>query len=146
MARTMRESVIFCENNEWSEIGLTYKMLLRVCGETGPFFGPGPARLFALVRAHRSLNKAAAAMDMAYSKAWRIVRNAEAATGETMLVRVRGGSEGGGSVLTPAAEELLARYTAFEAEMRRTGDRLFATYFPEEVAPQGDAGQRKPND
>ena len=37
-------------------------------------FGPGIATLLERVREHRSLRAAAASMEMAYSKAWRIIR------------------------------------------------------------------------
>ena len=40
------------------------------------FFGPGVAELLERVREHRSLRAAAASMEMAYSKAWRIVNEA----------------------------------------------------------------------
>ena len=41
------------------------------------FFGPGVAELLERVREHRSLRAAAASMEMAYSKAWRIIHEAE---------------------------------------------------------------------
>lgn len=111
---------------------LEYKLTVRLSGETGVFFGPGPAQLFALVREHASLHRAAGAMNMSYSKAMRIVKDAEAAMGEPMLVRTRGGSDGGGSTLTEAAERLLARYRAFEAALHTEGDRLCAHYFAQD--------------
>ena len=40
-------------------------------------FGPGIATLLERVREHRSLRAAASSMEMAYSKAWRIIRTAE---------------------------------------------------------------------
>ncbi|MEG1593144.1 MAG: ModE family transcriptional regulator, partial [Oscillibacter sp.] len=40
-------------------------------------FGPGIATLLSRVREHHSLRAAAASMEMAYSKAWRILRTAE---------------------------------------------------------------------
>ena len=40
------------------------------------FFGPGVAELLERVREHRSLRAAAASMEMAYSKAWRIIHEA----------------------------------------------------------------------
>ena len=40
-------------------------------------FGPGIATLLERVQEHRSLRAAALSMEMAYSKAWRIIRTAE---------------------------------------------------------------------
>lgn len=109
-----------------------YKLYLRLLDSGDEaFFGPGPARLFRQVQAHASLHRAAAAMEMSYSKAWRMVRNVELALGEPMLIRTRGGNDGGGSTLTAAAEALLAAYEAFETDVRAEVDRLFAAHFPQ---------------
>ena len=86
-------------------------------GEGQRRFGPGVAALLEKVREHRSLRAAAGAMGMAYSKAWRIVRNAEDAFGCTLLERTIGGRHGGGAVLTPEADGLLEAYQALEEEV-----------------------------
>ena len=70
-------------------------------------FGPGIATLLERVQEHRSLRAAAASMEMAYSKAWRIIRTAEDVFGCKLLVSTIGGAHGGGAVLTPQAERLL---------------------------------------
>ena len=49
-------------------------------------------------------------MEMAYSKAWKIIRQSEAALGCKLLTSSTGGRGGGGAVLTPEAEQLLAAY------------------------------------
>ena len=58
-------------------------------------FGPGIATLLERVREHRSLRAAAASMEMAYSKAWRIIRTAEEVFGCKMLDSTTGGRHGG---------------------------------------------------
>ncbi len=50
-------------------------------GEGRRRFGPGVAALLEEVREKRSLRAAAGSMGMAYSKAWRIVRDAEESLG-----------------------------------------------------------------
>ncbi len=97
------------------------------------FFGPGPARLLMLVNEGDSLNQAAVKLGMAYSKAWRIVREAEKELGFSLLSRQRGGVGGGGSELTVKAAGLLAKYNGFQKEMRCIGDQLFDKYFPDMV-------------
>ena len=59
-------------------------------------FGPGVAELLERVREHHSLRSAAASMEMAYSKAWRIVRAAEEGMGCKLLSSSTGGRHGGG--------------------------------------------------
>ena len=54
-------------------------------------FGPGIATLLERVREHRSLRAAASSMEMAYSKAWRIIRTAEEVFGCKMLDSTTGG-------------------------------------------------------
>ena len=55
------------------------KLTLRLLTNEERIFGPGVAELLERVREHHSLRSAAASMEMAYSKAWRIVRAAPAA-------------------------------------------------------------------
>lgn len=112
---------------------MQYKLMLRLTDDENPFFGPGPAQLFAMVKEYASLHRAAGEMKLSYSKALRIVRDVETAMGEPMLIRTRGGSDGGGSMLTDAAKALLARYRAFEAAMQQEGDRLFRETFGQET-------------
>ena len=57
---------------------LRLKLTIRLyAGEDLRCFGPGVATLLRRVQEHRSLRAAAASMEMAYSKAWRIIRTAE---------------------------------------------------------------------
>ena len=74
----------------------------------GKCFGPGMAALLSLVRERHSLRAAAAEMGMAYSKAWRILRDCEGALGFPLLDSTTGGRHGGGAVLTAEAEALLS--------------------------------------
>ena len=80
-------------------------------------FGPGIATLLERVREHRSLRAAALSMEMAYSKAWRIIRTAEEVFGCKLLDSTIGGQHGGGAVLTPEAERLLGVYRAYQADV-----------------------------
>ena len=92
-------------------------------------FGPGIATLLERVREHRSLRAAASSMEMAYSKAWRIIRTAEEVFGCKMLHSTAGGRHGGGAVLTPEAERLLAAYRAYQADVDRYARERFEEAF-----------------
>ena len=65
------------------------------------FFGDGPLRLLRTVEKTGSLRAAALEMEMSYSKACKLVKQAEANLGFTLTTRSTGGKDGGGSVLTP---------------------------------------------
>ena len=92
-------------------------------------FGPGIATLLSRVREHRSLRSAATSMGMAYSKAWRIIRAAESVFGCKLLVSTIGGRNGGGAVLTPQAEQLLAAYEAYCADVEAYSQAQFEQAF-----------------
>ena len=94
-------------------------------------FGPGIAELLSLVQEHHSLRAAAAEMGMAYSKAWRIVRQCEAALGFSLLDSTTGGKNGGGATLSPEAERLLAAYEEYRNHLRQYAQEQFPLYFPQ---------------
>ena len=96
------------------------------------FFGPGVAELLERVREHRSLRAAAASMEMAYSKAWRIIHEAEEGFGFRLLDSTIGGRHGGGASLTPEAEQLLADYRRFEADIFAYSQARFQENSPNE--------------
>lgn len=81
---------------------LHLKVTLRIYSDDDQrCFGPGIATLLQRVREHHSLRAGAASMEMAYSKAWRIIRTAETVFGCKLLSSTIGGAHGGGAVLTP---------------------------------------------
>lgn len=98
-------------------------------------FGPGVAMLLERVERLHSLRSAAMDMDMAYSKAWTILRNAERQLGFKLISSTTGGRHGGGAVLTAEGERMLAAYNAFAREVRESGEALFRKYFGEMSAP-----------
>lgn len=105
-----------------------YRMSVKLYGDSKAF-GPGIAALLRNVEKTGSLQKASAAMNMAYSKAWRILKETEKEWGIALTARETGGRDGGGSTLTPEAVEILEHYEAFMMETRREADRLFEQYF-----------------
>lgn len=76
-------------------------------------FGCGCATLLEGVAAEGSLNKAAKRMGMAYSKAWRIVREAEVHLGYELLAR----DGARGSSLTSEGERALHAYRTLQSEV-----------------------------
>ena len=107
---------------------LTYNFTCRLFTDSKAF-GPGVAELLHRVEELKSLRSAAASMEMAYSKAWTIIKNSEKALGYSLLTSTTGGKNGGGAVLTEEGNSLLRKYDAFCAEMRDYGDKLFAEKF-----------------
>ena len=94
------------------------------------FFGEGPCRLLRLVEETGSLRCAAASMEMAYSKALKLVKQAEEALGVPLTQRCVGGKDGGGSTLTPEGRRFLLQYEAYRDACVQANRELFARYFP----------------
>lgn len=92
-------------------------------------FGPGVAALLHGVERLGSLRAAAQDMGMAYSKAWRILREAEDQLGFKLLASSAGGRNGGGARLTPEGERFLAAYEAWTAALRAQAESLFQSCF-----------------
>ncbi len=94
------------------------------------FFGEGPARLLHAVEATGSLRAAAASMDMAYTKALNILKNAESALGFPLTARAAGGAGGGGSRVTDEGRAFLLRYEAYRDACVAQNAQLLAQFFP----------------
>ena len=88
------------------------KLVLVEDGEG--FFGPGVRDLLLNIDKERSVKAACERMQISYSKAWKIIRNVEKAMGETAVVRVHGGNEGGSASLTDSCRALLESYMRVE--------------------------------
>ena len=96
------------------------------------FFGEGPARLLHGVEECGSLRAAAMSMEMAYTKALKLIRNAENALGFALIRRSTGGKDGGGSCLTEEGKEWLQRYEDYRDACKESNSRLYLEFFPEQ--------------
>ena len=90
--------------------------------ESGSLFGRGIASLCLGVRETGSLNASAKGMGMAYSKAWRIIKETEAALDLQLLNR----DGAHGSDLTDAGNKLLDAYLAIEEKLQKEAEDLFS--------------------
>ncbi len=97
--------------------------------QNGKAFGDGPYELLKRIEATGSLHKAAAQMEMAYSKAWKMTRTIEHRLGFLVLERQVGGRLGGGSRITPRAKELMSCYAVFRKEAQEAVNRIFQKRF-----------------
>ena len=70
-------------------------------------------------------------MEMAYSKAWTVIKNSENALGFKLLASTTGGKHGGGAQLTEQGAALLAAYTRYCQTLREFAQREFVAEFSE---------------
>ena len=96
------------------------------------FFGEGPARLLRGVEEQGSLRSAAMAMGMAYTKAMKLVKQAESSLGYSLIARTTGGKDGGGSCLTAEGKEWLQRYEDYRDACKQANSKLYLEFFPEQ--------------
>lgn len=108
---------------------MTRVFLMDADGEK--VFGEGPYRLLQGIESEGSLRAAALEMNMAYSKALRILKRAEAAFGFPLTERVIGGRDGGGSRLTPEGKELLEKYETYRRRCTEANCAIWRELFPE---------------
>lgn len=94
------------------------------------FFGEGPLRLLRAVERTGSLRAAATEMEMAYSKATKLIKQAETSLGFPLTTRSTGGKDGGGSVLTSEGKRFLEQYEAYRDACIRENRRLYREHFP----------------
>jgi len=111
--------------------------------QDGKAFGDGPYELLKGIETTGSLHKAAAQMEMSYSKAWKLLRMIEQRLRFQLLEREVGGRLGGGSRITPRAKELMSCYAVFREEAQEAVNRIFQERFRAFKAPS-QAGSGRP--
>lgn len=93
------------------------------------FFGPSVAQFLSLIDHTGSMQTACRQMHMSYTKGWKILKAAEKQLGYPLLITQSGGAEGGSSLLTPKAKDLLVRFLGMEKELREDAQKLYQKYF-----------------
>jgi molybdate transport system regulatory protein len=88
------------------DFSIRLKVFIADADDKSGAFGPGTEELLLGIKELKSLNKSAARMGMAYSKAWKILKNTEKHLGFPLLTR----DGPRGSALTPKGEEFLEFY------------------------------------
>ena len=93
------------------------------------FFGEGPYSLLLTIEKTGSLRSASQSMGLAYSKAFRMIKNAEEALGFSLTSRTTGGRSGGGSTITPEGKEWLKKYEQYREACIQAGSKLYMEIF-----------------
>ena len=81
--------------------------------------GPGKIQLLEQIRDRGSISAAGRAMDMSYKRAWDLVDEIKRICGHAVVEPQAGGKNGGGAMLTPFGESLVARYRKIERDAAR---------------------------
>lgn len=103
------------------------KVTSRVDFGTAHAIGPGKVALLEQMRECGSLSQAARELSMSYRRAWRLLNSLNQAFKEPLVLTSVGGAGGGGAVVTPLGEAVIASYREFELETRACAQRHFAS-------------------
>lgn len=93
------------------------------------FFGPGTWQLLSLIDQTGSIQSAAAAMKMSYSKSWKLINRLEQQMGFAFLNRCNGGKNGGNSTLTEKGRLFIDKYQALTTDLNQMAQNFFDIYF-----------------
>lgn len=93
-----------------------------------PFLGPGRVALLEHIDACRSIAEAARAMGMGYKTAWDLVDAMNRLAEQPLVVRLKGGRQGGGTELTAYGRSVVATFRALERDYTVMLDVLGARY------------------
>lgn len=108
-------------------MNINFKIWIEKDGQK--ILGRGPIALLKAVDELGSLRKAAFAMDMSYTKAWRLVTTLENALEISILEKRIGGSTGGSSTLTAEGIQLIERYCKMDEEINDALHGIYAKHF-----------------
>ena len=89
------------------------------------FFGPGVAALLRAVDDCGNVREACEKCGFSYSKAWKIIRQAEKEFGYAIVDRQAGGSSGGRASVTDKGHALLKAYDELLADLRSVAEERF---------------------
>lgn len=85
-------------------------------------FGPGKADLLEKIGEEGSISAAAKAMNMSYSRAWRLVDGMNASFRTPLVDLATGGRHGGGASVTDQGREVLEAYRRLQVQLAKSAD------------------------
>lgn len=104
--------------------------------------GIGKIELLESIAGSGSLSQAARQMRMSYRRAWLLLTDLNTSFDEPVARASTGGRGGGGVVLTPFGESLIAKYRKMESGLQPLVDRYF-TDFGKRVKPSRSQARPK---
>ncbi len=94
-----------------------------------PFFGEGRYKILQAIDRYGSILRASEEIDVPYRKVRGAIYAMEQAIGKEMVVRFRGGREGGRAEITESARELMKLFKQQDKGIREIVDELYEKTF-----------------
>lgn len=104
-------------------IGVRSKIWFAIRGN--PLIGQGRRDLLVYIDRFGSISAASREMGISYRKAWSSIQAMEECLGKKLIVRRRGGRDGGTASLTDVAKELIAKYDRVAGGLSELIDHRF---------------------
>lgn len=98
------------------------RLRIRIVFGEQEMIGPGKAELLDRIDRCGSIAAAGREMGMSYKRAWELVGTLNAMFRAPLVESTRGGTGGGGALLTEAGRTVLDLYRAFEADAATAGE------------------------
>ena len=107
----MKPSIAMSKNDQSTQFRLELKHAIAI--------GPGKADVLQWVEQTGSIAQAGRHLGMSYQKVWSQVRAMNQHCIEPLVETQRGGTAGGGTILTPTGKQVLNVYRAIERDAQR---------------------------
>ena len=92
-------------------------------------FGKGRSDLLKAIDETGSLSRACRRLNMSYRRAWSYISSAERRLGKNLIIKARGGKDGGGAVLTDFAEDLIKRFDELDEKVKIFTEKHYKIIF-----------------
>ena len=90
------------------------RLTLRIDFGPDRALGPGKIRLLEAIRETGSISQAGRSLGMSYRRAWLLIDDLNRCFRGPVVTTKPGGARGGGALVTPFGEELIAKYRSIE--------------------------------
>lgn len=118
------------EASEKNSTGPRLKIQARLILDDEIAFGPGKADLLIAIQTTGSISAAGKYLGMSYRRAWLLVDAMNRCFQQPLVETATGGTQGGGTRLTPMGIDVLERYQKLQQDICALGEKHFPEFKP----------------
>ncbi len=113
------------EQGKKKSTGARLKIQARLMLDDEIAFGPGKADLLIAIQSTGSISAAGKHLGMSYRRAWLLVDAMNRCFQQPLVETATGGTQGGGTRLTPLGLDLIERYQQLQQDIHALGEKHF---------------------
>jgi molybdate transport system regulatory protein len=118
------------EQSKKKSTGARLKIQARLMLDDEIAFGPGKADLLIAIQSTGSISAAGKHLGMSYRRAWLLVDAMNRCFQQPLVETATGGTQGGGTRLTPLGLDVIARYQQLQQDIHALGEKHFPELKP----------------